>query len=104
MTIGIPHVHPAAPDPAEDLAQLLARIEAEAGPFDEHRFEDELRALARRLEAQGGSLPGELRAEAIAFALVPDYRADGGWGLYFGPYMSGLTKDGEPWTCRRSSS
>ena len=80
----------------ESLTDLLARLETDPTPRDEHSYYDPFRALSRAHQERGIAVPPELVAEEIAFSVHAHNRQDlSTWGLYFGPLMSWATPSGE---------
>lgn len=84
--------------PPETLPELIAELEADQVPRSEHAYAAAFLALARQLQEAGALVPRELVAEHTAFNFHANYPDnDSGWGLYFGPVMTGAAADGTPW-------
>ena len=94
----VPPDSPPAGSADGGVEELIARLEAESRPSTEHRFESEFLALLRETRGAGRDAPDALLAETIAWRFMAAYPDNGsGWGLYFGPMMSGVRGDGTPW-------
>jgi hypothetical protein len=95
---GAPELPGTPPPPPESLADVLARLEGDPAPCDEHDFRGPLAALRRATEERGGQPAPALVAEEVAFTVhAQDHQGLSEWGLYFGPFMSGTSASGEPW-------
>lgn len=80
------------------LEELYAALESDPNKHDEHDYHSRFRELRARLDAAGAVAPDGLLAEEIAFLLhAHDHQDPSGWGLFFGPMMSGTQANGEPW-------
>jgi hypothetical protein len=90
---------------SDAVAELVARLESDPAPRDEYHFQGPFNALRRAVEQRGETPEVELVGEDIAFLLhAHDHEGASVWGLYFGPFMSGLTTSGEPWASPPLSS
>lgn len=82
----------------ESLDQLLARLENDPVPRDDHDFRSPFSTLRQAIEARGDQPAEELIAEEIAFSIHAHARqSTSEWGLYFGPMMSGTFESGKAW-------
>jgi hypothetical protein len=69
------------------LADVLEAFETRSEPFDPHEVAEAVRAFGKRVQAGGGAVTLEIRAEWLAFTLMENYSGDDGfaWGTYYGP-------------------
>jgi hypothetical protein len=85
-------------DPSAALHDLIARLELDPAPRDEHYFQQPISAMIYAIRDAGGNVLEEAVAEEIAFSLhAHDHQDPSSWGLYFGPFMSSTTDSGVPW-------
>ena len=71
--------------PPERLADLLARMDHDPAPVEEHKLERPLNALRRALNERGEAIVAELEAEVIAFGIWRAHDESSAWAGYFGP-------------------
>jgi hypothetical protein len=75
----------------ETLKQVLDSFETRTNAFTEFSVADALDKVSNDTDSDAA----DLKAEKIAFNLIPDYDGEGSWGTYYGPMMLRQTKDGQ---------
>jgi hypothetical protein len=74
---------------------VLDRYEASEEPFHEHELGANVQSVAGPADALTPAARRAVWLESSAFYFMPSAKPEGGvWGTYFGPSMTGTTKDG----------